>query len=161
MRREITKENLNSERTSSNTVVYQYPLTDGKCPPKIPVEVTPEVRDCLDETQRQIWRTEKESLRKTYSLDGALYEGSDYGQEDDYFEPTEDEQLASDLDLERREKKAWDSLTDVQLRRVKLFQENGHNLTAVAEIEGVSVQSVDDSIKAALKKMRKILKEKP
>lgn len=161
MKKEITKEILNSEQKSSNTVVYQYPLTDGKCPRKIPVEVTPEVRDCLDETQREIWRTDKKFQRKTYSHDAALYEGSDYGNEDTYFAETEDELLANDKRLADKAAAAWDSLTETQRRRTKLYQENGHSLTKVAKIEGCAIQTVKESVDAALKKMTKILKQTP
>jgi len=125
------------------------------------VNVSLEVADCLVETQREIWRIDKEIERNTYSLDSALYEGSDFGREDDYFEPTEDEQLTYDEELAKKEAAAWDSLTEIQHRRVKLYQANGHNASAIARSEGVREQCVCESIKAARKKMEKILNQTP
>ena len=124
------------------------------------INVSPDVAACLNESQREIWRIDKEIERKTYSFDSALYEGSDYGYDDDYFAPTEAEQLALDSELSKRAKKAWASLTPTQYRRVKLFQLN-LKMVDIAQKEGVTEQSVSESIEAAYKKMRKIIKQKP
>lgn len=140
---------------SDNVVVEVYDTTTGKI---VPVEVTPDVAAVLQESQQEIWRVDKAEDRHTYSTDAAVYEGVDYGYEDSYFEPTVAEQIAADLDLDARVKEAWASLTDTQRRRVEQYAKNGHSLTKIAEAEGVSVQTVAESINAALKKFRKILR---
>lgn len=149
-------EDTKFEKNCSDSVIVEvYDTTTGKM---VPVEVSPDVAAVLQESQREIWRDDKAEDRHTYSIDAAEYEGGDYGYEDSYFEPTVAEQIAADLVLDAREKEAWDSLTPVQRRRLEQYAKNGHSLTKIAEAEGVSVQTVAESINAALKKFRKILR---
>lgn len=141
-------------QTLSTLVPYDYPLDDVGSR-TVSVDVSPEVRDYLERSRKKINRVNKYYQRHTLPLDNATYEGSDYGKCDRYFVPTVAELCAADEEFDRRVKEAWGTLTEAQQRRTKLYRENGFNLTEVAKIEGVSVQSVSESIDAAFKKFKK------
>ena len=84
-----------------------------------------------------------------YSLDAIDYEGDEYGRCEDYGE--------SDAEAERRRQilsACFSKLTETQKRRMLLFIK-GKTLREIAELEGTSFQSVDESIKAAQKKFPK------
>ena len=84
-----------------------------------------------------------------YSLDAIDYEGDEYGRCEDYGE--------SDAEAERRRQilsACFSKLTETQKRRMLLFIK-GKTLREIAELEGTSVQSADESIKAAQKKFPK------
>lgn len=87
-----------------------------------------------------------------YSLDAIDYEGDEYGRCEDYGE--------SDAEAERRRQilsACFSKLTETQKRRMLLFIK-GKTLREIAELEGTSFQSADESIKAAQKKFGSIIK---
>jgi DNA-directed RNA polymerase specialized sigma24 family protein len=55
--------------------------------------------------------------------------------------------------------KVMDKLTPTQLRRLLLYRRDGLTMQKIAVIEGCSQQSVDECLKAAEKKIKKILAE--
>ena len=60
-------------------------------------------------------------------------------------------ELVKRLELAKR------SLTPTQHRRLKLYIEDGRSLREIASVEGVHNTAIEDSIRAALKKLKKYL----
>ena len=151
-----TKNSATNVNAAGNvgSIPYEYPL-DEYGSRTVSLFVSQEVYDCLIETQRDIWRTDKDAQRYTVSMDNATYEGASYGVCDTY--PVLSESDDEDKELDVKERDAWNSLTDTQRRRTELYKENGYNLTTVAKIEGVSPQTVKESLDASLKKFKKAL----
>lgn len=86
------------------------------------------------------------------SLDAILYEGGEFGYEEgNYLEEQEDTALL---------KEVLDCLTETQRRRMLLFIE-GWSFRKIAEQEDANYKSVEESIKAAQKKIQKFLKNTP
>lgn len=121
----------------------------------IVIEVSQEVRDCLDETRKYENANNKfERRHAPMSLEAALYEGKNYGRNDTYFYEREE----NEKNLRERKKRfarAWNSFTDTQKRRVTLYA-NSNTYAEIAEMEGVNTKTVYESIEAARKKLIKI-----
>ena len=115
-----------------------------------------EVIRFLNDDARQTQNIErKERYHTSYHLEGLEYEGMDYASETD---------VASDV-ANRDEEHFIDewlrkSLTPVQYRRFRLFME-GNSIREVARLERADYSSVNESIKAARKKLQKIWKDTP
>ena len=106
-----------------------------------------EVDDCYGEILKEFNRKQRNSnrvyRRHNYSLESAMYQGEDYGKED--------QGLLEILEL-------LDSVTDVQKKRI-LLKIQGYNSTEIAEMEGgnSTPQSVRKSIAIVRKKLEQLL----
>ncbi len=111
------------------------------------VEVDEEIGTFILESRRQESNLARKERAHCLSLDAIDYEGSEFGAWDKY----EDD---DDIFRSRRVRKAFSQLSETQQRRLKLYAD-GKTLREIAEIEGASFQSVDESIRAARKKFSK------
>ncbi len=111
------------------------------------VEVDEEIGTFILESRRQESNLHRKERAHCLSLDAIDYEGSEFGAWDKY----EDD---DDIFRSRRVRKAFSQLSETQQRRLKLYAD-GKTLREIAEIEGASFQSVDESIRAARKKFSK------
>lgn len=108
----------------------------------------------INEMQREEWKNDRQQHRHTYSYDSIVYEGDEYGYEDNYF--------ADDtvLEMEDRIKKVAHVLTPLQRRRVEQLCD-GMTLQEIAQSEGVARQTVQESIESVRKKVQKIYGKYP
>lgn len=120
----------------------------------VDVPVTKAVEKVIEETNRTAEANARWHRRHTYSIDGMVYEGSQYGMNDEYFmEEMLEEESA-------RIKSLFGTLTPKQRRYVvQLYQ--GKSITDIADTEGVAVQTIHESIKSVRKKVLKIYKNHP
>ena len=115
-----------------------------------------EILHILDENTRQIQNMErKEQYHTAAHLEGLAYEGKEYAAPVDIEEELsrQDESDRIDVWLRRR-------LTEVQYRRFCLFME-GMPIREISRQEGADYSSVNESIKAAQKKLQKICQDTP
>lgn len=113
------------------------------------VEVSEEIGAIVIESRKAEHAQQEKERYHCYSLDAIDYEGDEYGRCEDYGE--------SDAEAERRRQilnSCFSKLTETQKRRLILYIK-GKTLREIAELEGASFQSVDESIKAAQKKFPK------
>ena len=113
------------------------------------VEVSEEIGAIIIDSRKAEHAQQEKERYHCYSLDANDYEGNEYGRCEDYGE--------SDAEAERRRQilnSCFSKLTETQKRRMLLFIK-GKTLREIAELEGASFQSVDESIKAAQKKFPK------
>lgn len=116
------------------------------------VEVSDEIGAMIIESRKAEHAQAERERKHCYSLDAVDYEGLEYGYYDDY------EKEEREAEAKRRRKllnEGFSKLTQAQKRRLLLYI-RGKTLREIAEIEGASFQSVDESIKAAQKKFSKI-----
>ena len=92
----------------------------------------------------------KERYHTPYHFEGLEYEGMDYASETDVASDVADSDEERFVDEWLRK-----NLTPVQYRRFRLFME-GNSIREVARLEGADYSSVNESIKAARKKLKKI-----
>ncbi len=111
------------------------------------VEVDEEIGTFILESRRQESNLHRKERAHCLSLDAIDYEGSEFGAWDKY----EDD---DNIFRSRRVRKAFSQLSETQQRRLKLYAD-GKTLREIAEMEGTSFQSVDESIRAARKKFSK------
>ena len=111
------------------------------------VEVSEDIGNIILRDRQEEENSERNFRRyMKYSLDAMEYHGEEYGQEDDYGEIAEEQNRRQEI-LHN----CFSKLTKVQRRRLLLYIK-GMKLEEIAAVEGVSFQSVDESIKAAQKK---------
>ena len=113
------------------------------------VEVSEEIGAIIIDSRKAEHAQQEKERYHCYSLDAIDFEGNEYGRCEDYGE--------SDAEAERRRQMlsaCFSKLTETQKRRM-LFFIKGKTLREIAELEGASFQSVDESIKAAQKKFPK------
>ena len=128
----------------------KYTFADGEISE---VEVNEEVGEFIIESRRQEENYErKERYHAEYSIDQALFEGtdlaSDYSVEQEYI----------NAEISRQLSQALHTLTDVQRQRFIMYA-NGMSLRSIAAAEGVSDhKKISKSIEAAKNKMKKFLK---
>ena len=116
------------------------------------VDASQAVEDSLKESQREEWANNKKQSRYTISSDAQEYEGLDYGYYDDYF--AADKRKAELMEIH----KILSLLTETERRRAMMLY-RGMSQTQIAAKEGVSIQSINDSVKAMRKKIKKFLKK--
>ena len=116
-----------------------YKNADGV---EIEVEVSEEVGIFIIDSDRMQSNADRKERAHCFSLDAIDFEGNEYGMEDDYGEPT-DEQL--------RVREALSRLTETQRRRLQMVAD-GLTYREIALIEGVDYRVIGKSIAAARKK---------
>ena len=120
----------------------KYKFADGTTSE---VEVTDEIGAYINESRKDEHAQNERQRYHCYSYDACSYEGSEYGVCDDYsFDDDCEEQR-------KRLKTAFSKLTETQKRRLKKYA-SGKTLQEIATSEGVSFQSVAESIESARKK---------
>lgn len=110
----------------------------------------------LNESKRLIENADaRERYHTPYRIEGLNYEGEEYASKKDEYEEAELEAEESIID-------EWlqQNLTELQYRRFKLLME-GLSIRDVARSEGIDYSSANESINAARKKLKKILKNTP
>ena len=111
------------------------------------IEVDEEIGTFILESRRRESNSDRKERAHCLSLDAIDYEGSEFGAWDKH----EDD---DDIIRSRRVRKVFSQLSETQQRRLKLYAD-GKTLREIAEMEGTSFQSVDESIRAARKKFSK------
>lgn len=110
----------------------------------------------LNESTRLIENADsRERYHTPYRLGGLLYEGTEYAAKKDEYEAAELEEAERIIDEWLRK-----NLTEIQYRRFVLLME-GMSVHDVARHEGIDYSSANESINAARKKLKKLLKNTP
>ena len=120
-------------------------------PDDTPADVIEEVQQFLDEDYLYVKNDERKHRRHNYSLEGMLYEGSEYG-----YRKTPEWIYLHNERLEEMQT-ALASLTETQLRRFGLFWHDGLSIREIARIEEADYKSVRESIETARKKLARVL----
>lgn len=75
-----------------------------------------------------------------------------------YKQTNMEDSIIKNAELEKL-RKAKETLTDTQRKRIELHIENGVTLNKIAEIEGVRKNKIDKSIAQGMKKLKKFFKD--
>lgn len=129
----------------------KYRLYTGEV---IEIEVPDDVGECIEQSGREEHALEeRERSHRAFSIDAAIYEGEyPVGGEE-----TDPEILAEREEERERLRKAMEQITGVQRRRFERYAD-GESEAEIARSEGVSFSAVKESIEAARRKLKKILK---
>jgi len=131
-------------------VAITYKLADGK---RISLEVSPSVKDLLEQARRQI-RSQRRQDRRF--LDNAEY--VDGLTDTTNVIPHEDfADLIDRMDIYKRLYAAIESLPDIQQQRVYLYFFGGYTYRAIADFEGKNYKTVMRSVERAIKSLRKLI----
>lgn len=121
---------------------------------KVTVEVTEEIAEYLKHTRRQIWCNEAKEEYHTTSLDsmeanGSVFACSALG--------AEEQLIAREVAVEQRTrlKLAMRTLSQEQLKLVKMRYVDRMKLAEIAIVFGITYQAVQNRIKKILRKIRK------
>lgn len=131
---------------------------------KIEVDVSPEVAFSIETMRKEEDRINKREIyHREYSYDDdRIYEDDKMADPNvDFYiiseEEKAEEEVREEQELIERNKRlyaAMSRLSETQQRRLMLLAE-GKNLREIADIEGVSFQSIHESIEGARKKFKK------
>lgn len=113
------------------------------------VEVSEEIGNVVINSRRIEDNLDRKERSHCYSMNAADFEGDDYA---DYTTP---EILMEQKISNRHIAEALDKLSEVQKRRLLMYT-NGMTYQKIADVEGVKVASVYESIEAAIKKFKKV-----
>ena len=131
------------------TIIYK--LADGK---RIRIEVTSEVVDALEQSDRQI-RSQRRQDRRYLIHTGFIAEFDDHTMA----APIEDTaDLLIRMDSYKQLHAALEKLSEVQRRRLVKRFFDGMTYCEIADKENVSLNAVKDSITRALKKLKNLLR---
>lgn len=122
-----------------------YEFVDGT---KSEVEVSDEIGTMIVDSRRNEDSSERKEHRHCWSLDAVLYEGLEFGYEDEAFKEMDEEELKS------RVWNAFSHLSAIQQRRLLLLS-GGLSIREIARKEGKDFKTVYESIEAARKKFKK------
>jgi len=131
-------------------VTIEYKTTNGN---KISVEVSTSVKEVLEETDRKIRSQRRQDRRRLdfTPLTDEFLELSLLAAAED----TAD--LYEKIERDARLYEAIDKLTEAQKRRLRLYYFRGLKYREIAELEGVNLASIGQSIRLALKQLCKLL----
>ena len=133
-------------------VTVEYKPIGGK---RISVEVTPEVMQVLEETDRKLrsqGRQDRRHLDSREYIDGVSDTTDIYPQEDIA-------DLVIRMNRYNQLYAAMKTLTARQQRRVYLYYFAGLTYREIGEMEGVGFKTIHDSVNHAKQKMRKYIDE--
>lgn len=122
-----------------------YEFVDGT---KSEVEVSDEIGTMIVDSRRNEDSSDRKERRHCWSLDAVLYEGLEFGYEDETFKDMDEEELKS------RVWSAFSHLSALQQRRLLLLS-GGLSIREIARKEGKDFKTVYESIEAARKKFKK------
>lgn len=126
----------------------------------VEVEVSKEIYDFNEESQKEMWRIDKQIRDHQYSLDKIVYEGKEFGFYETY--PCEEiEERLEEQKLVQKCRIAFKKLTQKQQNRfiVRVFED--YTYEQIAEQEGVDKKTVYESVQSAIKKIRKFCESTP
>jgi len=126
----------------------KYEFADGTA---TEIEVSEEIGTVIIDSRRKESNLDRKERRHCYSYDAIEYEGDEYGKED-YYECMDDS-----IDRDVRVRTAFDTLTEVQKRRL-LMLADGLSMREIARREGIKHHAVMESIEGARKKFLKNFK---
>ena len=112
------------------------------------VEVSEEIGAVIIDSRRKEDNLDRKERNHSYSLDAITYEGEEYADEH-----TPDVDLLQKID-NAHFCEVFSKLTPTQQRRLAMYSE-GMSYREIAEVEGAFFRSVEESIKAAIKKFKK------
>jgi len=112
------------------------------------VEVSEEIGNVVIDSRRIEDNLERKEHSHCYSMNAADFEG------DDYADCSTPEILMDQKINNRHIAKTLDKLSEVQKRRLLMYI-NGMTYQKIADVEGVKVSSVYESIEAAIKNFKK------
>jgi len=130
--------------------VIVYKLADGK---RIRLEVTGEVKELLEQSDRQIRsqrRQDRRHLEKEEYEDGLADTTIVYPHEDFA-------DLVIRMDSYKQLHAAMEKLSETQRRRLRMRFFGGLTYRSIAVIENVSHKAIEDSIVRAIKRLKEIL----
>ena len=125
------------------------------------IEASDEIGEFIMESRKAEHADDERNRVHNYSLEGAFYEGREYGYFDSKLRRLELKETQNERKLKKRQlrrglAKGYSKLTDVQRRRIIYFV-NGLTIREIAEKEGVHFTCVEETIEAARKKFKKYL----
>jgi len=127
-----------------------YKLADGK---RICLKVPIEVKDLINETDRQIRSQRRQDRRRHTEYVEGLTDSETILRQEDVAD------LVCRMDSYERLYAAIEKLSDIQRRRVILYYFNGFTYRRIAEHEGIGHTKVARSVERALAKLRRILSD--
>ncbi len=108
------------------------------------VEVSEEIGNFILDSRRREKNDDRRHRYHNYSLDDIIYEGNEYGKNDEYPSEDDSEELAN------RVRRAISHLSNRQIRRLEMLSQ-GMTLHEIASIEGVTFHAIWKSINKARK----------
>lgn len=146
----FSKFETEENQVKKSLITITYTLANGH---SIQIDVSPEVAAVLDETERKtlaLLKQDKRHLHLYGYVEGESESSLSYQQEDVA-------DLITRLEEYDRLRHAIYQLTEPQRRRIKAYFFSGLSVEKIAAIEGVCHQSVSESIRSALKKLRSLM----
>lgn len=127
----------------------------------IEIEAPDEIGEVIKESRKAEHADDERNRVHNHSLEGALYEGREFGYYDSKLRRLESKEMQKARMLKKRQMrrglaKGYSELTDVQRKRIIMYV-NGLTLREIAKKEGVDHKAVERSIQAARKKFKKYL----
>lgn len=135
---------LSALRQKGTEMIYRYDFLDGS----ETVDISEEWAAILEEMDKEEEASNKKEKRRHLSLDALLFDGEDFAAPGDAETPL--------LETETREEMTnlLVHLTPTQRRRM-LLRADGLTYREIAALEKIDVKSCEESIKGAVKKIRK------
>lgn len=127
----------------------------------VEVEAPDVIGKFIEESLRAEHASDEKNRVHTCSLEGALYEGHEYGHYDSNLRRLEVQETKKDRTRKKAQlreslKKGYSKLSEAQRRRISMYA-NGLTMREIAEKEGVYLNAVYQSISSARKIIKKIL----
>ena len=116
------------------------------------VEVREEIGNLILDSRREESNQDRKERYHCYSLDAAEYEGEDYADGS-----TPETELFLQVENQRI-KKAFEQLSEVQRRRLKLYFFGELTYEQIAKLEGCTKRAVKFSVDIAVEKLKKNFK---
>jgi len=141
---------MNGGKIMDKLITIKYKTANGS---RICVEVSTPVKELLEQSDRTIQSQRRQDRRRLdfTPLTDEFLEGS-------LLAATEDTaDLYEKIERDARLHEAIDKLTEVQKRRLCLYYFRGLKYREIAELEGVNLASIGQSIRLALKQLYKLL----
>ena len=128
-------------------MIIKYSFTDGE---NTEVEVSEEIGSVILEMERKANNLDRKERRHCYSMDAAVYEGSDYAL---------DEDILSDLITREDNSLLYDAIRKLPEPQQSRFLRyaDGVSMREIARQDGVRYNAVCDSIKLARKNLKKFI----
>lgn len=123
-------------------------------------------KDCKLEIKKEIFDTYIESRKNYIKIKNQKTRYEEQSEQTEislstkafYKQASMEDSIIRNAELEKL-KKAKETLTDTQRKRIELHIENGITLNKIAEIEGVRKNKIDKSIAQGMKKLKKFFKD--
>lgn len=120
-------------------------------------EANVEIGTFIVDSRREEANGNRKQRAHTYSLDAIAYEGKEYGKEDEYPSLSDAQER---ILIRKRVRMAFSRLTKTQQRRLWWHVIEKKSLREIARLEGVTVESVSESVEAGKRKFVKYYQKK-